>query len=162
MERYSGVFSGAGVEIMANNAFEKSSIRHVRGVFFSVVLGFFGGITCGAAILSLCGLCGRSQTTGAEYVGYWNIGLVLVGAMYGGPLGAIMGPLAYATLVRTIGFKKALVPAIIGTIAGGFAGSLVTPGLGVLTGIAGFFVALLITRYKHIDRVSRQNPTPAK
>jgi hypothetical protein len=134
--------------MVENNALNRPLLRHLRGVVLSISLGFLGGIICGAVILSLCGLSGRSGTTGTEYVGYWNIGLVLVGAMYGGPLGAVVGPLAYATLVRTTGFRAAVGPAMMGTIIGGFAGSLVRPLLGIPAGVAGFLVALLIVRYR--------------
>ena len=133
--------------MVGNSTPKRALLRHSGGLAISVALGALGGMICGAAILSLCGLSGRSRTTGAEYLGYWDIGLVLVGAMYGGPLGAIMGPLAYATVVRTTGFKRVIVPATIGTIGGGFIGSLVTPGLGVPAGLAGFFIALVMIRY---------------
>jgi len=125
---------------------------YLRGLAISVLLGFVGGMICGAAILSLCALAGRIQTDGDNYFGYWEWGLLLVGSMYGGPAGAVMGPLAYATIVRTVGFRQATVPATIGTIIGGFAGSLVSPVLGLPTGVVGFFVALLITRLKYSHR----------
>ena len=133
--------------MIGNSTFGKAILWHTRGLVISVALGFLGGMICGAVILSLCGLSGRSGTTGCEYFGYWSVGLAGVGAMYGGPLGAIMGPLAYVIIIRKTGFKQAIVPATIGTIAGGFAGSLVIPGLGVPTGIAGFFIALFIVKH---------------
>jgi hypothetical protein len=122
-------------------------LKYTRGIVLSVVIGFIGGVVCGAVILSLCGLAGRSRSTGTEYIGYWNFGLALVGAMYGGPLGAILGPLGYVAIVRKIGFRSATLPAAIGTVTGGFAGSLVTPGFGVVTGIVGFFVGLFFARF---------------
>jgi hypothetical protein len=123
-------------------------ISHLKNFLFSLFLGLFGGSVCGAVILSLCGLAGRLQTTGAEYLGYWSPGVLLVGAMYGGPFGAIAGPVAYLLIVRTTGLKKTIVPAAIGTIACGFAGSLYTPMLGLPAGILGFFVAVLIVRFR--------------
>jgi hypothetical protein len=124
-------------------------MKYVRGFAFSVLLGFIGGMICGSAILSLCALSGRIQTHGANYIGFWDPGLLLVGSMYGGPLGAALGPLAYVTIVRTTGFKQAMVPAALGTILGGYVGSLVAPGLGVPTGIIGFFIALLIIKFRY-------------
>jgi hypothetical protein len=94
-------------------------------------------------------LAGRVGTTGENYLGFWHWGLLFVGSMYGGPVGAVMGPVAYATTVRTIGFKRATVPAMIGTIIGGVAGSLIVPLLGLLTGVMGFFVSLLIARLRY-------------
>lgn len=129
------------------NLLTPSWLKYVRGIALSVVIGFLGGVVCGSVILSLCGLAGRSRTTGTEYLGYWNFGLALVGAMYGGPLGAILGPLGYVAVVREIGFRSARLPAALGTVAGGFAGSLVKPGFGVVTGIVGFFVGLFLARF---------------
>ncbi len=124
-----------------------SWLEYIGGIALSVVIGLLGGIVCGAVILSLCGLAGRSGTTGTEYLGYWNVGLVLVGAMHGGPLGAIVGPLGYVAVVHKTGFRSATFPAAVGTVAAGLAGSLVIPALGVVTGIAGFFVGLLFARF---------------
>jgi hypothetical protein len=104
---------------------------------------------CGSVILSLCALAGRIQTTGDNYIGYWEWGLLLIGSMYGGPVGAVVGPIAYVTLVRTIGFRQATAPAATGTILGGFVGSLVSPLLGLPAGVVGFFVALVIARFRH-------------
>jgi len=123
--------------------------RDFAGIGLSMLLGVGGGIVCGAIILSICGLLGRSHTTGANYVGYWTYGLLLIGAMYGGPMGLFMGPLGYFTAVRIIGFKRAILPASIGTLIGGIAGALIEPILGVISGTAGFFVALLIARFRH-------------
>jgi hypothetical protein len=122
-------------------------LKHIWGIALSVVIGFLGGAVCGAVILSLCGLAGRSATTGADYLGYWSFGLALVGAMYGAPLGAIAGPLGYLAVVRVIGFRAATLPATIGTVTVGFAGSLVDPGFGVVGGIVGFFVGLFFARF---------------
>jgi hypothetical protein len=94
-------------------------MKFARGLALSVLLGIVGGMICGSAILSLCALSGRIQTTGEDYLGFWNYGLLLVGSIYGGPLGAMMGPLAYITLVRNMGFKRAIVPAALGTILAG-------------------------------------------
>jgi hypothetical protein len=132
-------------------------LKYSRGLGLSVALGTVGGMICGSAILSLCALAGRIQTSGDNYVGFWEWGLLPVGSTYGGPVGAVVGPLAYATIVHTIGFKKSIAPAVIGTIIGGFAGSLVAPLLGLPTGIAGFFVALVVAR----SRFSRRNKEAA-
>jgi hypothetical protein len=123
-------------------------LKHTRGILISIVLGVLGGMICGSAILSLCALSGRIQTTGENYIGYRQWGLLLVGSMYGGPLGAIVGSLAYLTIVRTTGFRRAIGPAVVGTIAGGYSGSLLTPGLGLVAGIFGFFLALIVVRFR--------------
>jgi len=133
--------------MIEDRLFQSSLLKHVGGVALSVLVGFLGGVACGAVILSLCTLAGRSGTTGAEYVGYGDLGVALVGAMYGGPLGAILGPLGYVSVVRVIGFRSATPPAAIGTVAVGFACSLFVPGLGMVGGTVGFFVGLLFARF---------------
>ena len=112
-----------------------------------MVLGIVGEAICGAAILSFGALIGRSGTTGEEYFGYWNIAFVWLGVMYGGPLGAFVAAVAYATLVRTIGIRRAIIPATLGTLAGGFVGSLLGPPVAVVNGVMGFFIALIRARY---------------
>ena len=63
--------------------------------------------------------------------------------------GAIVAHIAYPTLVRTIGIKRAILPATLGTLLGGFAGCLVyCTNLAVLTGVIGFFVALVWARIR--------------
>ena len=116
--------------------------KAVGSVFLSLLLGLAGGGICGAAILVFGAFIGRSGTTGTEYFGYWDPATVPIGLFYGGLLGAILGPLAYAFLVRKIGFQKAILPAFLGTIVGGFVGAVAGPPFAVLTGICGFFLAL--------------------
>ena len=143
-----------------NRTHKEWLISHFRDFLFSLFLGLFGGSVCGAVILSLCGLAGRLQTTGAEYLGYWSPGVLLVGAMYGGLLGAIAVPIAYLLVLRTTGFQRAIIPATIGTIVCGFAGSLYTPMFGLPGGIVGFFISLLIVRFGR-PHSTRTNSPPA-
>ena len=125
----------------------KTVTKHAVGLLFSLALGISGGAICGAAIVSFGGLIGRSCTTGTDYVGYWSMWEAGVGAMYGAPLGAVAAPVAYATLVCTIGIRRAIIPATLGTLAGGFVGSFWCPPFAVLTGVIGFFTALILARY---------------
>jgi hypothetical protein len=120
----------------------------VGGEILSVTLGIVGGGLCGAAILVFGGLIGRSGTTGTEYLGYWDTALVWLGLLYGGFFGAFVGTVAYPLVVRKIGFRKALLPAFVGTLTGGFAGAIAGPPFAVLTGIFGFFIALQLAREK--------------
>jgi hypothetical protein len=77
--------------------------------------------------------------------------------MYGAPFGAVVAPFAYATLVQAIGFKRAVLPATLGTLAGGFLGSVLGgPIIAQLTGIVGFFFALLLARI-HFGVVRRDS-----
>ena len=126
----------------------KNASAAIGGIFLSLLLGVVGGGVCGAAILVFGGLIGRSGTTGTEYFGYWNVGIIWLGLLYGGFFGAFVGPLAYPFLVRKIGFQKAILPAFLGTIVGGFAGAVAGPPLAVLTGVCGFFLAVFRTRIR--------------
>jgi hypothetical protein len=112
-------------------------------VLVAMLLGLLGGAVCGAAILSFGALIGRSGSTGTQYVGYWGIELVWLGFLYGGIVGALVTPIAYITLVKKIGFQKAFVPATIGTLLGGFIGAIIGPPFAVLTGVGGFFCAII-------------------
>ena len=120
--------------------------KHVLGLILSIALGFLGGAICGAAILSFGDLIGRTGSTG-DHIGNWSVGDLGVGAMYGAPLGAIVALIAYPILVRTIGIRRAIVPATVGTLAGGFAGCVMMGApFAVPTGVIGFFAALVWTR----------------
>jgi hypothetical protein len=111
-------------------------------------MGIVGGGICGTGILSFGGLIGRSGTTGTEYWGYWGVDFIWLGVVYGGIFGAFVGPIAYPSLVRKIGFQKPILPAFLGTICGGFVGAVAAPPVAVLTGICGFFLALIWARMK--------------
>ena len=126
----------------------RNAIDAIGGLLLSLLLGVVGGGICGATILIFGGLIGRSGNTGEEYFGFWNVDTIWLGLLYGGFFGAFVGPLAYPILVRKIGFQKSILPAFLGTIVGGSAGAVAGPPLAVLTGICGFFLALLLTRMK--------------
>ena len=123
--------------------------KAIGGTLVSLILGILGGGVCGAAILVFGGLIGRSGNTGEEYVGHWNIASVWLGLLYGGFFGAFVGPLAYALVVRKIGFQKALFPAFVGTLVGGFGGAIAGPPLAAITGIFGFFVGVAWAKIKN-------------
>jgi len=122
--------------------------RAIGGTLLSLLLGIAGGGLSGAAILVFGSFIGRSGDTGTEYFGYWNVATVYLGLFYGGLFGAFVGPLAYGLVVRTIGFEKALGPAFVGTIVGGFGGAVAGPFSAVVAGIFGFFFALFWAKAK--------------
>lgn len=131
---------------MMNAGTVKNVGREIGGMGVSITLGLVGGAICGAVILSFGALLGRSGTTGTEYVGYWDVGLVWVGFLYGGLFGMIVGPIGYATYVRKMGFQIAILPASIGTVVGGCIGAVAAPPVAVITGVLGFFLALVSTK----------------
>src|SRR5882757_11012753 len=106
------------------NRFLKDTSEAIGGVLLSLLMGIVGGGLCGAAILVFGGLIGRSGTIGTEYFGYWNVDVIWLGLLYGGFFGAFVGPIAYALWVRKIGFQRALFPAFVGTLVGGFGGAI--------------------------------------
>jgi hypothetical protein len=120
--------------------------REVLGACLSLLLGIVGGALCGAAILVFNGLIGRSETTGAEYLGYWEVSEVWLGFFYGGFFGAIVAPFGYVVAVRRIGFQKSVWPAFVGTLAGGFLGAFAGPPVAVFAGICGLFVGVCLAK----------------
>lgn len=129
--------------VLARNSNIRAVVAKLMlGAVLSVMLGIVGGAVCGALILSFGDVIGRSGTTGCEYVGCWNTATVWLGFLYGGYFGGVVAPVAYITMVRRIGFRRALFPATGGTLAGGFLGAIAGPPLAVLTGIIGFFIGI--------------------
>ena len=119
----------------------------------SMLAGIGAGGLCGIAIAVFASLIGHTMRYDAR-VGHLDIGLISVSFAVGMVLGAFVSPIAYLTLCRKVGMGKALLPAIIGTLLGGFVGALWNPLVAVLTGIAGFVFALNWTAYK--DSASRR------
>ena len=118
----------------------------------SLPFGAIGGAVCGVVIFSFASLIGHSGTTGSQYVGAWNWGAIVLGVMYGGFFGLLMGPLGYIIFFRQIGLNKAIIPAGIGTIVGGCIGALNHIAAALFYGCIGFFLSLftvwLISRIK--------------
>jgi hypothetical protein len=54
----------------------KAIIAKFPELLLSILLGLFGGSACGIVILSFNSLIGRSGTTGSEYVGAWDWGII--------------------------------------------------------------------------------------
>jgi hypothetical protein len=113
----------------------------------SMLAGTGAGGLCGIAIATFSSLIGHTMRYDAR-VGHLDIGLISVSFAVGMVLGAFVSPIAYLTLCRKVGMGKAFLPAIIGTLLGGFVGDLWNPLVAVLTGIVGFVVALSLTAYK--------------
>jgi hypothetical protein len=129
----------------------------LEGLVLDAVLSMLAGIgaggLCGIAIATFASLIGHTARYDAR-VGHLDLGLISVSFAVGMVLGAFISPIAYLTLCRKVGMGKALLPAIVGTLLGGFVGDLWDPLVAVLTGIAGFVVALSWTAYK--DSASRR------
>jgi hypothetical protein len=131
---------------MSQPSWTSRAISELRGIVLSTGIGLFGGIVCGGTILSLCALAGRIQTTGDNYIGFWDWSVLAEGTMFGGPIGAILGFISYIPLSMTIGLRRAILPAAIGTVLCGFLGSLYTPLMGLPAGVLGFFVGIGIEK----------------
>jgi hypothetical protein len=139
-------------------SFIQKAAKAIGGVFLSLSLGMAGGGLCGAVILSFGDLIGRSGDTGSEYVGYWTLDTLWLGLLCGATFGLLVGPIAFALVVRRIGFQKAILPAFVGTIGGGFVGAIAGPPLAAITGILGFFAALAWVRIKNSESESSSVP----
>jgi hypothetical protein len=119
----------------------------------SMLVGICAVGLCGIAIAVFASLIGHTMRYDAR-VGHLDIGLISVSFAVGMVLGAFAGPIVYLTLCRKVGIGKAFLPAILGTLLGGFVGALWNPLVAVLTGIAGFAVALSWAAYQ--DSASRR------
>jgi hypothetical protein len=65
------------------------------------------------------------------------------GLLYGALIGGFAVPIAHLFLLRKIGLKKAFVPALVGTLTGGFLGAIVNPFWAMVSGILGFSFAVI-------------------
>jgi len=110
----------------------------------SFALGVIGGSICGILILSFNTLIGRGGTTGSDFIGAWDWGIVGLGIMYGSFFGIALAPLGYIVFLRKIGVRKAILPAFLGTILGGFFGGLFGPSDAMVCGFSGFLISLLV------------------
>ncbi|MEW6714980.1 MAG: hypothetical protein AB1306_07825 [Nitrospirota bacterium] len=110
----------------------------------SIPFGVIGGAICGSVIWSFTSLIGHSGTTGSEYVGAWELADVFLGMMYGGYFGIIMGPLGYVIFLRNIGLRKAILPASVGTIAGGCLGAFNDILTALYYGCIGYLLSLSV------------------
>ena len=137
---------------MSQASWTSRLISELRGIALSTGVGLLGGIVCGGTIISLCALAGRIQTTADNYIGFWDWGLLVEGTMFGGPIGAILGFISYIPLSMTIGLRRAILPAAIGTVLCGFLGSLYSPLMGLPAGIFGFFAGIGIEKLRSHPR----------
>jgi hypothetical protein len=125
-----------------------SQKRKAFSFFLATALGLAGGAVCGSLILSFCYLIGRSGDTPPAPAWTISWAAVFLGVVYGAFFGAIAGALGYLLIIYQIGLRPTILPAFLGTILGGFCGALAGPPLAVLTGMIGFFVALVLLRLK--------------
>lgn len=137
--------------------FRKSG-KAVAEVCLSCLLGLIVGAACGAVILSLGDLVGRSGNTGEEYSGHWNVDTVQLGLLYGGFFGVLVAPVAYILRVHTIGFQRAFAPALVGTLLAGCTGAFVSPPIAAISGISGFFIGIYWPKPEVSVSVARTKP----
>jgi hypothetical protein len=125
----------------------KANLRATPELLLSFRVGAIGGAVCGIIILSFASLTGHSGTTGSEYVGAWDWGVLGLGLLYGSFFGILLAPLGHVIFLKRIGFKKAILPAFAGTILGGLFGALSSPLGALFYGCLGFFSALTGLRF---------------
>jgi hypothetical protein len=67
---------------------------------FLVIGGWIGGWMLATLVLSFIAIIGKLGDTGSNYIGYWNIGIIGLGLIYGSPIGVVI------TLVMRIILNK--------------------------------------------------------
>jgi hypothetical protein len=119
----------------------KPMVRQIYELLLSVPLGAIGGGLCGAVILSANVLIGPPWA-GPEFTVHWEPYFLGLGATFGGYIGIVVAPIGYLLFLRSIGLRKAIFPAFIGTLVGGGIGALGKPGAAICAGVFGFFLSL--------------------
>ncbi len=122
----------------------KPTLPSVRGTRVSpkrVVVVGLGLIVTGAAVGGVCGVVALSLLLGAAGK-LPDAGLALVAALFGGALGAVLGPAAGFSILRHVPLGKAIGWTAVGAIVGGLIGVPLSMGL-ILGPVVGFGVASL-------------------
>ncbi len=131
----------------------KPRVPQIHELLFALALGAIGGALCGAVILTFNFLI--APPTGTEYVGgYWEPYILALGAIHGGYAGIIVAPIGYLIFLRRVGLKKAIFPALIGTLVGGGIGAFSGFDMALLAGVLGFFLSLCGLWFLHKRRSS--------
>jgi hypothetical protein len=115
----------------------------------SLLIGAFGGATCGSLILSFGYFIGRGDAQ-TNTLGTFYVPGFILGALYGGLFGTFVVPIAYVLVLRRIGFSRPLVSAFVGTMVGGFLGAIVMPPLAMLMGTLGFSLGVAYAARKKL------------
>ena len=127
-------------------------MRHfsLKWLLISPVLGMVAGWFCASVILSFGALIGKSGSTGEEYVGFWSPWLMLLGVMYGAPIGAICLSVMYVLFLADIEvniLQEQIWKIALATIIGGCIGSGFNPFYAVGLGVVFFASACLFVWY---------------
>jgi hypothetical protein len=111
-------------------------LRDATNLLLALLIGIIGGAFCGALILPISLYRSTHELVWSTSVLYW-------GLLYGAIIGGLGVPAAHFLLLRKIGFRKAFVPALVGTLIGGIFGALANPFWAMLSGIVGFSIAVV-------------------
>ena len=122
----------------------------------AVAGALFGGFA-GAVVLM-----GWAMQLEGVYAALSDPSILLMGAWFGGVVGAVLGPMAAWLLMRHVPLWLAVGGTTLGTLAGGAVGMLLTgaPDLSMYAGMAGFAVAAIALRVRTRPG-SRLPSTPA-
>ncbi|HEY0016961.1 MAG TPA: hypothetical protein VGC13_11605 [Longimicrobium sp.] len=120
----------------------------------AVAGALFGGLA-GAVVLMLWAM----QLEGV-YAALSDPSILLMGAWFGGVVGAALGPLAAWLLMRHVPLWLAVGGTTLGTLAGGAVGMLLTgaPDLSMYAGMAGFTISAIALRVR--TRPRSRTPLP--
>ncbi len=122
-----------------------SMLKDATNLLLALLIGIVGGALCGGIILPISLYRSTHELMWSTSVLYW-------GLLYGAIIGGLGVPAAHLFLLRKIGFGKAFVPALIGTLVGGIFGSIANPFWAMVSGIVGFSIAVVF--------VARRSPSP--
>ncbi len=117
------------------------SLRETRISPKRVVVVGLGLIVTGAAVGSVCGIVALSLILGAAGR-LPDASLALIAGLFGGALGAVLGPAAGFSILRHVPLGKAIGWTAVGAIVGGLLGVPLSMGL-ILGPVVGFGVASL-------------------
>ena len=114
-----------------------------------IALGAAGGGILGAVILVCYLLSGQRGTIPPDPVAVDSIfSSVILGFMYGVPLGAVSLPVGYGIFLRRTRLRPALWLAAATTFTGGCLGALLHPFAATEFGLLGFIIGCIIARFK--------------
>jgi hypothetical protein len=122
----------------------KPTLPPARGTRISpkrVVVVGLGLIVTGAAVGGVCGVVAISLILGVAGK-LPDAGVALVAGLFGGALGAVLGPAAGFSILRHVPLGRAIGWTAVGAIVGGLIGVPLTLGL-IVGPVVGFGVAAL-------------------
>jgi hypothetical protein len=112
-------------------------LRDATNLLLALFIGIICGALCGVIILPI-------SLYRATHELVWSTSVLHWGLLYGALIGVVCVPAAYLFSLRKSGFRSAFIPALAGTLAGGIFGAIANPFWAMVSGIAGFSIAVIL------------------